>query len=191
MRRFVGLALLMLAAPRAGAAQRASDPASRTPPAAASPAVVAYDSATRDSIARLSRAQVGARYRLGAERPGAFDCSGLVRYVLAAVGVVLPRTAAEQARLGVAVARDTAQLLPGDILTFGRGRRITHVGIYVGDGRYVHASSRKRRVVEVSLESLTGRWARWWRGARRVLPSADTLPAPEERPAVGPVISGL
>ena len=80
----------------------------------------------RDSVARVSRAQLGARYRLGTAQPGRrFDCSGLVQYVMSVFNVLLPRTAAEQARLGVAVPRDTAQLLPGDILTFGRGKRIT------------------------------------------------------------------
>jgi len=129
----------------------------------------------RDSVARVSRAQLGARYRLGAALPGRrFDCSGLVQYVMSVVNVLVPRTAAEQARLGVAVPRDTAQLLPGDILTFGRGKRITHVGIYVGEGRYVHASSRKRTVVEVPLPQPGTRLGRLWQGARRVLPAGET-----------------
>lgn len=129
----------------------------------------------RDSVARVSRAQLGARYRLGAVQPGRrFDCSGLVQYVMSVFNVFIPRTAAEQARLGVAVPRDTAQLLPGDILTFGRGKRITHVGIYVGEGRYVHASSRKRTVVEVPLPEPATRQGRLWKGARRVLPTGET-----------------
>ena len=136
---------------------------------AGAPAARAQDS-VHDSVASVSRAQVGARYRLGAVQPGRrFDCSGLVQYVMSVFHVLLPRTAAEQARLGVAVPADTAQLLPGDILTFGRGRRITHVGIYVGDGRYVHASSRKRTVVEVPLPAPGTRQGRLWKGARRVL----------------------
>jgi cell wall-associated NlpC family hydrolase len=146
----------------------------------------------RDSIAQLSRQQIGSRYRLGAIRPGgAFDCSGLVKYVMSFFRVLLPRTAAEQAKLGVEVPRDSAQLLPGDILTFGRGRKITHVGIYIGDGRYVHASSRRRTVVETSLPPLTGKRGHWWKGVRRLLPSAapdDSLPAaPEESPVIGSV----
>jgi cell wall-associated NlpC family hydrolase len=132
----------------------------------------------RDSVARVSRAQLGTRYRLGAIQPGRrFDCSGLVQYVMSVFHVLLPRTAAEQARLGVAVPRDTAQLLPGDILTFGRGKRITHVGIYVGDGRYVHASSRKRTVVEVPLPEPGTRQGRLWRGVRRVLMEAQATDA--------------
>jgi cell wall-associated NlpC family hydrolase len=131
-------------------------------------------SEVRDSVARVSRAQLGARYRLGSAQPGRrFDCSGLVQYVMSLVDVVLPRTAAAQARLGTAVPPDSAQLLPGDILTFGRGKRVTHVGIYVGEGRYIHASSRKHTVVEVPLPEPGTRQARLWKGARRVLPEGS------------------
>jgi cell wall-associated NlpC family hydrolase len=140
--------------------------------------------AVRDSVARVSRAQLGARYRLGAAQPGhRFDCSGLVQYVMSVVHVLLPRTAAAQARLGVAVPRDTAQLLPGDILTFGRGKRVTHVGIYVGDGRYVHASSRKRTVVEVPLPAPGTRQGRLWTGARRVLETGTATDTDRVPPA--------
>jgi cell wall-associated NlpC family hydrolase len=128
------------------------------------------DTELQDSIAAVSRAQLGARYRLGAAEPGRrFDCSGLVQYVMSVFHVLLPRTAAAQARLGIPVPRDPAQLLPGDILTFGRGRRITHVGIYVGEGRYIHASSRRRIVVEVPVPDPDSRQGRLWKGARRVL----------------------
>ena len=156
---------------------------------ALAPAARAQDG-VHDSVAHVSRAQLGARYRLGAVQPGRrFDCSGLVQYVMSVFHVLLPRTAAEQAKLGVAVRPDTAQLLPGDILTFGRGRRITHVGIYVGDGRYVHASSRKRTVVEVPLPEPGTRQGRLWKGARRVLETGSATdtdsvpPAPSEPPA--------
>jgi cell wall-associated NlpC family hydrolase len=88
----------------------------------------------------------------------------------------------------VAVPRDSAQLLPGDLLTFGRGKRITHIGIYVGNGRYVHASSRKRTVVEVPLPRVSGRGGQWWRGARRILPP-DTLAAVDTTAA--PVVPAL
>jgi cell wall-associated NlpC family hydrolase len=142
----------------------------------------------RDSVASVSRAQLGTRYRLGALQPGRrFDCSGLVQYVMSVFHVLLPRTAAEQARLGVAVPRDPAQLLPGDILTFGRGRRITHVGIYVGEGRYIHASSRRRTVIEVPVPDPDSRQGRLWKGARRVLDSStaadtDSVPQPLAEP---------
>lgn len=122
------------------------------------------------AIARAALALRGIPYRLGGADTRGFDCSGLVQYVMSVFHVLLPRTAAEQARLGVAVARDPAQLLPGDILTFGRGRRITHVGIYVGEGRYIHASSHRRTVIEVPLPDPDSREGHLWKGARRVLP---------------------
>ena len=129
--------------------------------------------AGRDSLVRLAREQVGLRYRLGAVRPGlAFDCSGLVKWLLSAFDLKLPRTAAQQAKLGVAVPRDTAQLLPGDLLLFGHGPRVTHIGIYVGEGKYVHAANRRKGVIESDLNRTT---RAWWRGARRVLLESDSL----------------
>jgi cell wall-associated NlpC family hydrolase len=121
----------------------------------------------RDSLVRLTKQQVGLKYKLGAVKPGlAFDCSGLVKWIMAAFDLHLPRTAAEQARLGIEVPRDTAQLLPGDLLFFGRGKRVTHIGIYVGEGRYVHAANRRKGVIESEVSPPN---SRWWKGARRVI----------------------
>ncbi|MCE2940611.1 MAG: C40 family peptidase [Gemmatimonadota bacterium] len=127
--------------------------------------------ATGEAVVARARTELGTRYRLGAAAPGrAFDCSGFVRWVLAAFDVSLPRTSREQARLGQELPRDTAHLRPGDLLTFGTKARISHVGIYVGEGRYIHASSVRRGVTESSLIADERRG--WWRGARRVLPAA-------------------
>lgn len=137
----------------------------------------------RDSIVAVARAQIGTRYRFGGQSPdGGFDCSGLVRYVLAALKVALPRTAAQQATLGAAVDKDTTRLRPGDLLTFGRSDRVTHIGIYVGDGRYVHASPTAGRVIETSLARTRSPLVKSWRGGRRVLADGeaaqDTLATP-------------
>src|SRR5438128_2752652 len=92
-------------------------------------------SAMRDSVVQLARAQIGRRYRTGGESPdGGFDCSGLVQYVMSALRVQVPRTANQQSRVGNAVARERDALRPGDLVTFGSDRRISHIGIYVGDG---------------------------------------------------------
>jgi len=134
------------------------------------------ESLLRDSVISVARSQLGARYRLGAEMPGkAFDCSGLIRYVMAALRLDLPRTADEQAKLGREVARDTSQLRPGDLLTFGTRRRITHIGIYAGDGRVIHASTTRRRVIETSLASLGPSLLRKWQSARRLIVESDSL----------------
>lgn len=128
----------------------------------------------RDSIAALSQAQLGVKYKRGAESPTkGFDCSGLVQYVMAAFGADLPRTAREQATAGRKVDRDIASLKPGDLLTFGHGKRISHIGIYIGDGRYVHAPTTGKRV---KIETLAHTNASWWKGARRVFAFDDALP---------------
>lgn len=124
----------------------------------------------RDSIVALARAQVGKRYVYGGESPSrGFDCSGLVQYVAAALHIRLPRTARLQAHVGDSIPPDTSRLLPGDLLTFGNGRTITHVGIYVGDGRMVHASTAAGKVIETKLLRPPARGIKRWRGARRVL----------------------
>lgn len=131
--------------------------------------------ALRDSIVAMARAQVGSRYVLGGQSPKrGFDCSGLVKYVLAALNLDAPRTARQQARFGEAVPRDTSELLPGDLLTFGRRHDgVSHIGIYVGDGHIVHASIKAGRVIETTLARLSaGR--KPWRGARRIVADVDT-----------------
>ena len=131
-------------------------------------------SPARDSLVTLAREQVGLKYRLGAKAPGkAFDCSGLVQWVMSKFDLILPRTTREQVKEGVEVAKDASALLPGDLLFFGKGRNVSHVGIYVGDGKYVQAANRRAGVIETPLP--TGKAATtWWKTARRVLPS-DSL----------------
>ncbi len=133
----------------------------------------------RDSIVSLARAQLGKRYRLGGSNPDhGFDCSGLVRYVMAILHIDLPRTAHEQATAGASVPRDPAQLLPGDLVTFGSTQHISHVGIYIGGGRMVQASSKAGRVIETSLVRHPGNGVKPWRGARRVMPDSEPPTAP-------------
>jgi cell wall-associated NlpC family hydrolase len=132
----------------------------------------------RDSLVALARAQVGRRYVFGGETPErGFDCSGLVQYLLAAFDAKVPRTAAQQARAGARLGRDTTRLRPGDLLTFGRGARASHIGIYVGDGRFVHASSKAGRVIESPLNRPPAKGIKPWRDARRVLALEDSLGA--------------
>ena len=129
----------------------------------------------RDSLVAVARAQVGTKYVHGGTTPNGFDCSGLVKYVMAALHVELPRTAAQQARFGSEITRDDSRLRPGDLLTFGKEKSgVSHIGIYVGQGRYVHASSVAGRVIESDLHRPASPLIRAWRGVRRVVSGADT-----------------
>ncbi len=101
---------------------------------------------------------VGTPYHFGGNTPqGGFDCSGLVSYVYRdAAGLPLPRTSAQMAELGARrLAIDALQ--PGDLVFFAASRRVSHVGIYVGEGRFVHAPNRGGTV---RLDRLDGPW---WR----------------------------
>ncbi len=133
--------------------------------------------ALRDSIVSVARQQIGTPYVWGAETPGrAFDCSGLVKYVMSWLNVSLPRTANEQAYTGIRIGRDLDRMKPGDLLTFGTGRRITHIAIYSGNGRYVHASRPGVGVVESLLNTRAARF----KGAIRLVADADTTTAKSE-----------
>lgn len=102
---------------------------------------------------------------------GGFDCSGLIQYAYARHGVRLPRTSASQGNAGVAIRRHLDDLLPGDILTFSeQGAGVTHVGLYVGEGRFIHSASRGVRVSRLAEDDLEGRWwLKRWVGVRRVV----------------------
>lgn len=128
----------------------------------------------RDSIVSVARQQIGTPYVWGAETPGrAFDCSGLVKYVMSWLHVELPRTANEQAYSGIRIGRSLDRMKPGDLLTFGTGRRITHIAIYSGNGKYVHASRPGVGVVESLLNTSAPRF----KGAIRLVADADTTTA--------------
>jgi cell wall-associated NlpC family hydrolase len=126
----------------------------------------------RDSIlVSIARTTLGTRYvRGGGSVERGFDCSGLVQYIMTALHVSVPRTAAQQADVGLALGRDTTALRPGDLLTFGQGTRgVSHIGIYLGNGRFVHASSVAGRVIESDLRRAPAALVKPWRGTRRLL----------------------
>ena len=123
----------------------------------------------RDSIVENSRSLLGIRYKwAGATPERGVDCSGLVQYVFAKLGIELPHHAADLAKLGASVAKDTSEMQPGDLLVFSRlrSKRISHVGIYVGDGMMVHASSNSKEVVETPILEYSGMLLR---SVRRVI----------------------
>jgi cell wall-associated NlpC family hydrolase len=98
-----------------------------------------------------AQSRIGTPYRYGGSGPDAFDCSGLVAYAYRQAGVTLPRTAAQQYALARPVRR--AELRPGDLVFFRwSGREVSHVGIYAGDGLFVHAPQTGGQVRTANLD---------------------------------------
>jgi cell wall-associated NlpC family hydrolase len=108
---------------------------------------------------------LGVPYVFGGTSPSGFDCSGFVQYVFAQEGIYLPRTADAQYECGYAVS--TSELVPGDLVFFSTyDVGASHVGIYVGDGNFINASSSRG----VSIASLSSSyWSSTYIGARRVM----------------------
>jgi hypothetical protein len=103
------------------------------------------------ALLQAAETRIGAPYRYGGAGPDAFDCSGLVAYAHRQVGIAVPRTAAEQFVKATPVKR--RELRPGDLVFFRpSGREVGHVGIYVGDDRFVHAPQGGGHVRVASLE---------------------------------------
>lgn len=131
--------------------------------------------AARSQVDRLladARNHLNAPYRRGAslERGRATDCSGFVQYIYGNFNIDLPRSSAEQSQVGKLAAREMnfAQLKPGDLLFFKRsGQRIGHVGIYMGEGKMIHAADHRQGVTITDLRQ--ARLARAFVMAKRVL----------------------
>jgi murein DD-endopeptidase len=150
-------ALVLLGACATTAVQRA--PQTMT----AQPAAVADSVASRAADSAL--AMLGKPYRRTGSTPAGFDCSGLVQYSYAKVGVTLPRETQAQRLEGRSV--PASELRRGDLVFFDQeGKKSSHVGIYIGQGRFVHAPSTGGRVRTDGLE------AAYWRShfveARRI-----------------------
>ena len=133
----------------------------------------AEDSVTDRSLAKVGElvlnamAFLGIDYKYGGASPETgFDCSGLVSYVFSqAAGLVLPREAREISRVGEKITRD--ELQPGDLVFFNTLRRpFSHVGIYLGEHRFIHAPSRGGQVEIVDMSGHY--WQRRYDGARRI-----------------------
>jgi cell wall-associated NlpC family hydrolase len=119
------------------------------------------------AVLQAAESRIGAPYRYGSAGPDAFDCSGLVTYAHREVGIPVPRTAAQQFAAATPVARK--DLRPGDLVFFRLdGREVSHVGIYAGDDRFVHAPQRGGHVRVASLDE--EHFRRSFAGAGRLLP---------------------
>lgn len=117
-----------------------------------------------EKAAALARTQVGKPYAWGGTGPERFDCSGLALYVYRQLGIALPRVSSDQASTGVHV--DRTELKPGDLVFFSLRSAFDHVGIFLGNNRFVHAPRRQEPVRVDNLDDAW--WNRAYKGARRV-----------------------
>lgn len=122
-------------------------------------------------VLRTGDSYVGVDYVWGGNTPAqGFDCSGFTRYVFSKYHVSLPRTSREQARVGTAVAADFRDLRPGDLMFFAEpGEAISHVAIYAGNGRILHASSSLGHVGYTDLNTGGDWFVAYFVAARRVM----------------------
>jgi cell wall-associated NlpC family hydrolase len=174
------LALCALAGLARSAAAQPME-AARPSASLAGPAAVAVGA----DLALQALAHLGVPYRYGGEDPErGFDCSGLVRHVARSVlQVDLPRRSEAIALQGRAVRRNELQV--GDLVFFNtRGRRNSHVGFYLGEGRFVHAPARNGQVRIESIEDTY--WRQRYNGARRLHDDPGAIERPVE-PATTPV----
>jgi cell wall-associated NlpC family hydrolase len=106
--------------------------------------------AERHQVVETALAQLNKPYRYGGHSGQGFDCSGLVYYAYQSVGIAIPRTARAQQRSARAI--PLQDLSPGDLLFFReRGGKPSHVGLYVGKNRFIHASTSRQTVMLSSL----------------------------------------
>jgi len=138
--------------------------------------VVKYAKPSSKALKIILHSTYGDRYVWAGQGPNRFDCSGLIYYSYATMNLWLPRRAIDQARAGKSIS--ASQLRYGDLVFFDTRRRaravVNHVGIYMGDGYFLHASSAKRRVVLSSLHKPF--YARRVVAYKRVIPHYRTTP---------------
>jgi cell wall-associated NlpC family hydrolase len=119
----------------------------------------------KDVLRRQLRAWKGVRYRYGGLSKSGIDCSGFVHLTFKSqFGVFLPRTTSDLSRTGVWISRGDVR--PGDMVFFKTGPSVRHVGIYIEDGTFIHASKKKGVMVSHMGEKY---WAKRYWQSRRVL----------------------
>ena len=133
------------------------------------PSVEALQESTGSTLAskiiKTAKKYIGVPYKWGGTTPKGFDCSGYVQYVFNKHGIELPRTSREQYYTGYKVSKSNLQ--PGDLVFFNTsGKGVSHVGIYIGDGDFIHSASSKGIVI---ADLFGNNWSSYYLGARRVL----------------------
>lgn len=123
----------------------------------------------KENMLRNAKKHLGEDYVWGGTTPGGFDCSGYMQYIYKKEGVIIPRTANQQSKVGKEVSR--FELKKGDLLFFltDKSRRvpITHVGMYLGDDKFIHAASKRKGIIITSLNK--SRYSRLFVKATRVI----------------------
>ncbi len=161
---------------------RAPKTGDTAPPAvAASPVVAAAPGATeareagdstKDRLLRVARRMLEVPYRYGGTTLWGLDCSGFVKKAFAFLDLELPHSARAQFREGIKVSK--AELAAGDLVFFrSRAKYASHVGIYLGDNRFIHASGRDRKVTIDNLDHPY--YTKHYLGARRLLVETDRV----------------
>ena len=128
-------------------------------------------SANGSSVVALAQQYLGVRYVYGGASPSAFDCSGYTMYIMKQFGYNLPHTATGQWQSGYGTKVSYSEMMPGDLVFFcdpsrSLGKACSHVGIYVGNGQFIHASSSKHGVIYSDLTS--GYYHNYFVGAIRM-----------------------
>ncbi|HZG59640.1 MAG TPA: C40 family peptidase [Anoxybacillus sp.] len=117
----------------------------------------------KEALVSFSKRYIGVPYKWGGTTPKGFDCSGFVTYVYKEFGVTLPRTAEKQYQHGEKIAKN--ELESGDLVFFATYKKTaSHAGIYIGDNKFIHASSSKGVMISELDESY---WKKRYLGARR------------------------
>ncbi|MDD4346580.1 MAG: NlpC/P60 family protein [Desulfitobacteriaceae bacterium] len=123
------------------------------------------DNLTGSRVVAKAAQYLGTPYRYGGSSPNGFDCSGFTQYIFRQLQVSINRTAASQYNNGFSVSK--ANLIPGDLVFFNTSGGISHVGIYAGNGQFIHSSSARGKVIYSALS--TGYYAQTFVGARRII----------------------
>ncbi len=122
-------------------------------------------------VVRTALEAMGSPYRWGGSDEEGYDCSGLIQYAYGEHGILLPRVSRDQVRAGPFIERAVTALRPGDILGFAlTGGGASHVGLYVGDGMFIHSASSGVKLSSLTVSDPDNRWWRArWVTVRRVL----------------------